>query len=189
MSRRLHRKVKQNKKRFSLPKSQKERNKERDDKTLNFIPGTRVCSCRSSLRTGSCRARPRSYCCVKKKTKKKKKRWVILVFEKYRRTTSSFFGFGTVCKARKEEHAIIIIMSFPIGDQRKPNRRQQTHAACKKSSNAISPLWRHRKKAPFLPDEFSQKDLFVRVERLFLCSEREREREREGHASARRQSA
>ena len=35
-----------------------------------------------------------------------------------------------------------------------------------------------RKKAPFLPDEFSQKDLFVRVERLLVFGKREREREK-----------
>ena len=89
--------------------------------------------------------------------------------------------------AKKEEHIYRDeMMSFPIGSE-----TESSPAACKKIECVFTLLRSHRNRrrkrkraAFFLPDEFSQKDLFVRVERLLVFGKREREREREGRVSA-----
>ena len=87
--------------------------------------------------------------------------------------------------AKKEEHIYRDeMMSFPIGSE-----TESSPAACKKIERVFTPLLlfdlKGKLSAFFLPDEFSQKDLFVRVERLLVFGKREREREREKVASAR----
>ena len=75
----------------------------------------------------------------------------------------------------------MMMMSFPIGSE-----TESSPAACKKIERVFTPLLlfdlKRKLSAFFLPDEFSQKDLFVRVERLLFGK---REREREKVASAR----
>jgi len=76
---------------------------------------------------------------------------------------------------------MMMMMSFPIGSE-----TESSPAACKKIECVFTPLLlfddlKRKLSAFFLPDEFSQKDLFVRVERLLFGK---REREREGRVSA-----
>ena len=80
--------------------------------------------------------------------------------------------------AKKEEHIYRDeMMSFPIGSE-----TESSPAACKKIECVFTPLLlfdlKGKLSAFFLPDEFSQKDLFVRVERLLVFGKREREREK-----------
>ena len=72
---------------------------------------------------------------------------------------------------------MMMMMSFPIGSE-----TESSPAACKKIERVFTPLLlfdlKRKLSAFFLPDEFSQKDLFVRVERLLVFGKREREREK-----------
>ena len=108
-------------------------------------------------------------------------RWV------FRKIISFGFGDTLSCKApkRKSTYIAMMMMSFPIGSE-----TESSPAACKKIECVFTPLLlfddlKRKLSAFFLPDEFSQKDLFVRVERLLVFGKREREREREKVASAR----
>ena len=88
--------------------------------------------------------------------------------------------------AKKEEHIYRDdddVFSNRIGNRIVARRLQKNRMRF----HPPPPFRSKRKAAFFLPDEFSQKDLFVRVERL-LFGKRERERERRSRQRVKAQS-